>query len=1063
MDLAGRFRFSNSIVVVMRVDDGAFVDVNPAFERVTGWSRAEAIGQMPITLGIWQDHEVRALIWSRLRTRQHLAAERITFQDRHGRAHHALLSCEMFEQGGETHVISILQAIGDGPTPRTDGTPAEPVESYRSLFQSAAEGIYRSLPDGGFIDVNPAMARIFGFASAADMITSVRGDAASLYADASHGAWLRAELDARGRLQEVRSRVRRKDGSIIWISENARTVCDPAGHTLFYEGTVIDITDRLAADAALRQSEALYKILIDNCRDGVFLIQRGKIVFANQALARMLGYDELELRGKQYFDLIAPKDREAQLQRRVAREAGSTTAQDYEVSLLRRDGTRTLFAVHADAVTYNGDIASTGVARDITEERARQQALEEAERKFRELFEHSPVGLFRTHPDGRVLEVNQSMAEMVGYRDPAHLKASVVDLASLYVDPFDRERWIAELRVSHRLRNLRAHIRRADGTPIWVDLSVEMRERDGHILFEGSLQDITQRVATEKALKRSEARYRNLIDHSQVGVYLMQGDHYAYVNVAFAQMVGRPEAEVTGMSYRDLLTAESLALVDDRIARRARGEAIPTEYEVELRRADGAIVHATVSAGFLDVDGEQLIGGTMRDITRHRQAEQRLKFHATHDALTGMPNRLLFQQRLQESMRASRQGGGYPYAVLYLDLDGFKLVNDSLGHAAGDRLLVTIAEKLTQTLNGDALIARYGGDEFTVLPLRPCDRERAIGMAEKVLRLFTESFDIGGHRVFSGASVGIVLGRPEYRSPDHVLRDADTAMYRAKAAGKSGYVVFDETMHREARARFQLETDLRLALSRDEFVVHYQPIVALDGGRIVGCEALVRWRHPSRGLLYPPDFLHVAEEAGLIAELDWWVLEQTCTQLAGWQRRYPAYELLRANVNVDERQFNDKGLVAGIAAVLGRTGLAPRSLSLEVTETVFRGGRGQAGQTLAALKAIGVSLVVDDFGTGYSSLDSFASSPFDALKVDRSFVHDMETNRRHRAIVRTITGFAEDLGLELTAEGVETAAQAALLRELGCVTAQGFLYSPAIPAAEFEALLEGQRELARVG
>ncbi|HET7845278.1 MAG TPA: bifunctional diguanylate cyclase/phosphodiesterase, partial [Xanthomonadales bacterium] len=368
---------------------------------------------------------------------------------------------------------------------------------------------------------------------------------------------------------------------------------------------------------------------------------------------------------------------------------------------------------------------------------------------------------------------------------------------------------------------------------------------------------------------------------------------------------------------------------------------------------------------------------------------------------------------------------------------------------------------LTEQLNGNALIARYGGDEFTILPNGACDRARAIGIAEAVLKLFADSFDIGGHRVFSGASLGIVLGRSEYRSPDHVLRDADTAMYRAKAAGKSGYVVFDETMHRAARARFQLETDLRLALSRAEFVVHYQPIVALDGGSIVGCEALVRWRHPERGLLHPPDFLHVAEEAGLIAELDWWVLEQTCTQLAGWQRRYPAYELLRANVNVDERQFNDPGLVSGIAAVLERTGLAPRSLSLEVTETVFRGGRGQAAQTLVALKQIGVSLVVDDFGTGYSSLDSFASSPFDALKVDRSFVHDMETNRRHRAIVRTITGFAEDLGLELTAEGVETEAQAALLRELGCITAQGFLYAPALSAPDFESLLQGQRELQR--
>jgi len=1061
MDLAGRFRFSESIVVVMRIDDGAFVDVNPAFERITGWSRAEALGRMPIELGIWQGHETRALIWGRLRTQECLSAAPVTFHDRHGVAHHALLSCEMFEHEGVPHIISILQMVGDGPVPAAQPVSTEPVESYRSLFQSAAEGIYRSLPDGGFIDVNPAMARMFGYESPAHLITEVRGAAIRLHADATHGAWLRAELDARGHVREARSRMLRRDGREIWVSENARAVRDAEGRVLFYEGTMIDITDRLFADAALRQSEALYKVLVDNCRDGVFLIQRGKVVFANHALAVMLGYGEDQLAGMQYLDLVAPGDRDAQAQRRASREGGSTVAQDYEVNLLRSDGTQALFAVHADAVQYNGDIASTGVARDITEERARQRALEDAERKYRELFHRSPVGLFRTHPDGRVLEVNQAMAELLGYADPADLKSRVSDLASLYVDPLDRQRWIGELSEKHTLRNLRAHIRRADGTPIWVEVSIEMHGREGTVLFEGSVQDITQRVTMERALKRSEARYRNLIDHSQVGVYLMQGDCYAYVNAAFAQMVGRAEQQLVGMSYRDLLTPASLRIVDERTAKRASGEEIPAEYEIELQRADGAIVHAVVSAGFLDVDGERLVGGTMRDTTRHRQAEARLKFHATHDALTGMPNRLLFQQQLQETMRIARRVGVHDYAVLYLDLDGFKLVNDSLGHAAGDRLLVVIAEKLAEELNGTALIARYGGDEFTILPAGACDRERAGIIAERVLQLFSDSFDIGGHRVFSGASVGIVLGRAEYRSPDHVLRDADTAMYRAKAAGKSGFVVFDETMHRAARLRFQLETDLRLALSRREFVVHYQPIVVLDGGGIVGCEALVRWRHPERGLLHPPDFLHVAEEAGLIAELDWWVLEQTCVQLADWQRRFPAFEFLRANVNVDERQFNDPGLVAGIAAVLERTGLAPRSLSLEVTETVFRGGRGQAGQTLAALKDIGVSLVVDDFGTGYSSLDSFASSPFDALKVDRSFVHDMETNRRHRAIVRTITGFAEDLGLELTAEGVETEAQAALLRELGCVTAQGFLYAPALTATDFESLLQGERQLAR--
>jgi len=294
-----------------------------------------------------------------------------------------------------------------------------------------------------------------------------------------------------------------------------------------------------------------------------------------------------------------------------------------------------------------------------------------------------------------------------------------------------------------------------------------------------------------------------------------------------------------------------------------------------------------------------------------------------------------------------------------------------------------------------------------------------------------------------------------------VLRDADTAMYRAKAAGKSGYVVFDDAMHEAARKRFQLETDFRLAFERGEFRVHYQPVVSMPDGQISGFEALVRWQHPQRGLLMPGEFLHVAEESGLIALLDWWVLEQACRQTVQWQRRHPHRAGLRINLNIDERQITARNADARLRSVIAATGIAPQCVTLEITETVFRSGRGPAVPMLDALKAIGVALAVDDFGTGYSSLDSFASAPFDVLKIDQSFVRDMETNPRHRAIVRTISGFAEDLGLALTAEGVESPGQARLLAAMGCQSAQGYLYSPALPPEEVEALLGEGRALPR--
>ena len=930
MRIAGAFRRSDTMVSVMRAEDGSFVDVNPAFEAALGWRIEEVVGRRPLELGIWADLGTRSGLLMRLQAGESIAGHPARLRRRDGTTFPALLDVELLDHEGGLYVL----CMGRPATEEAGAcAPGEDSGNYHELYLAAAEGLYRSLPERGFIDVNPAMARILGYESAEQLLREAPPSAHDFYVDASQSRRLYEQLLRDGHIDQVRSQVYRRDGSIIWISENARVVRDEHGRPLFYEGSVVDITAEVAAEAALRQSEALYRILVDNCRDGVFLIQRGTIVFANEALASMLGYRSEELFGTEYMALVAPEDRPAQLQRRMQRESGSQAVQQYEVNLLRKDGSAALFSVHADAVEFEGDIASAGVMRDVTEERRQRLALEEAERRYRELFEESPVGLFRTRRDGGVLQVNPAMARLLGFDSPAQLKQELASMNAIYVRPGDRDALVERVLRDGTIADQELQVLAKDGRRLWVRVNV-------------------------RVLPGGDERER----------------HFA---------------------------------------------------------------------------------GSMQDISAHREAEQRLKFHATHDPLTGLPNRLLFQQRLGEALRTARATNDHSYAVLFLDLDGFKLVNDSLGHAAGDRLLVTLAEKLAHSLEGEALVARYGGDEFTILPTMPCGRERAEALADRILRLFGAPFDIGGQQVFSGSSVGIVLGRPEYRSADQVLRDADTAMYRAKALGKSAHVVFDEAMHRAARERFQLETDVRLAFERREFRVHYQPIVDLASGAVRGCEALVRWQHPDRGLLLPSEFLPAAEESGLIAALDWWVMEEACRQMALWHARHPAYAGLRLNVNMDERQLASRNLVPSVQAVLDQTGIDPRRLMLEVTETVFRAGREGAAAMLQRLKGLGVGLVVDDFGTGYSSLDSFASSPFDALKIDHNFIRDVESNPRHRAIVRTIIRFAEDLGLALTAEGVETQQQRRLLMELRCGEGQGFLFARAMPADQFESLLRG--------
>ena len=1048
MGLLAPFENAESIVALLGVDDGRFIALNATFERLTGYRREDAIGRKPIEVGLWSDLGFRAQLWESLRREGRIvdAPTEVTCAD--GSRLHGRLHVEQLREGGESRLFCLLQVVSsEHPIEETRRRES----LYRDLFLSASEGIYRSLPGGGFLDVNPALCRILGYDSPAQLLAE-RPRARDIYVDQCQDVADHARLLELGRIDQVRVEVVRRDGSHIWVSENTRVVRDPAGQPIFFEGSLEDITAQVEAERALAQSRALYQVLLDNSRDGVFLIQRGEVLFANRALAQLLGYTPEELIGKQYMDLVDPAHRPYQETRRTEREAGSRDLQTYEIQMLARDGRRVLCEVRADAVDYQGGIASTGTLRDVTDERARQRALEDAERRYRELFEDSPVGLFRSSLDGGITEVNPAMANMLGFRDPAELKLHFRSMLDVYADPSERKLLVERALRDGAFNHHETQVRDAQGNVRWVSTNVRLTRdaNDAPAHFTGSALDVQDRREMQQALVSSENKYRTLVEQSHVGVFILDDDRLTYVNRALSQMLGFEPADLAGKHYQELMAPESASDIPSLGDVDADAVIAAREFESCLLHRNGQRAYAQVSVWPVQVDGRRHVTGTIIDITRQREAESRLRFHANHDPLTGLPNRALFNRTLGERMSPADRGGRFAYAVLYLDLDGFKWVNDSLGHGAGDRLLLEIARRLEDELGTEVMIARYGGDEFTLLPEGDCDYERAVATARRVLALFERPFNIGGQQVFSAASLGIVLGRADYETPDQVVRDADNAMYRAKAAGKSGFVVFDEGMHAEARSRLQLETDFRLALERAEFVLHYQPIVTLDGGHLVGAEALVRWNHPSRGLLPPSMFLPLAEETGLILDLDRWVLREACRQLAMWRHHKPDWRGMVMNVNVDERQVGSLEMTEDVIHLLQTYRLPPSSLRLEVTESVFRSGSQHASEQLKELKELGVGLAVDDFGTGYSSLEAFAASAFDALKVDQSFVRDVTINPRHRAIVRTIIGFARDLGLVLTAEGIETEEQREMLLELGCEFGQGFLFSGPLPADEFE-------------
>jgi len=438
-------------------------------------------------------------------------------------------------------------------------------------------------------------------------------------------------------------------------------------------------------------------------------------------------------------------------------------------------------------------------------------------------------------------------------------------------------------------------------------------------------------------------------------------------------------------------------------------------------------------------------------------SEEHFRHAAFHDALTGLPNRALFTDHLRHVVERAKRHGDHNFAVLFLDLDRFKNINDSLGHTVGDLLLVAVAERLKSCLRQADVVARFGGDEFAVLLDGFSGPEDAVRVAEKIQKEISLPLTIDSHEAFTSASIGIALGAAGYERPEEILRDADTAMYRAKEAGKASFEVFDELMYARAVSLLRLENDLRRAIERQEFRVYYQPIVVLKTGEVCGFEALVRWEHPERGLISPAEFIPVAEETGLIVPLGKWVLEEACRQTREWQRQSFAHRELTLIVNLSGKQLARGDLSIQIQEVLERTDFDARSLKLEITETVVMANADLAITILEQLHALGIQLSIDDFGTGYSSLSYLHRFPAQILKIDRSFIGRMGLGDENLEIVRTIIMLARNLGMEVIAEGVETKEQLAQLRALSCGYGQGYLFSVPLDAESAAALLQQGR------
>ncbi|NJR41365.1 MAG: EAL domain-containing protein [Akkermansiaceae bacterium] len=530
-----------------------------------------------------------------------------------------------------------------------------------------------------------------------------------------------------------------------------------------------------------------------------------------------------------------------------------------------------------------------------------------------------------------------------------------------------------------------------------------------------------------------------------------------FVNPAFTKMTGYTAAEIIGKNCRLLQGTDTDPTVVQQLREAITHRQSTTCTILNYRRDKTPFWNEITVDPVFDETGQlihfvamQRSSTTRQQVSDLKQMEERLLYDALYDSLTGLPNRVLLMDRLRHVVQASKCDNSYLFAMLFIDLDRFKVINDSLGHAVGDHLLIDIAKRLAKCVRPTDTLARLGGDEFVILLEEVNNSEGVMQVADRVQQELTRPFNIEGHEIFTAASIGIALSNTGYDRPEDLVRDADIAMYRAKAQGRARYEIFHPKMHTRAVKLLQLETDLRRAIERKELLLHYQPIISLRTGKASGFEALLRWQHPTRGMVSPGEFIPIAEESGLIIPIGWWVLRKACQQMQIWNQQFPDRQFpdrrsLVINVNLSGKQFS-RNLTEQVSQILNETGLSPHQLKLEITESLLIENAESAAATLSRLQDLGILLALDDFGTGYSSLSYLHRFPIDTLKIDRSFISRLDVDGEQLVIVKAIIGLAWDLGIEVVAEGVETAKQLAQLRAHRCEYAQGYFFARPLDA-----------------